>query len=345
MVFPQVIVAFLAGFDAIGLPGNLLVIITIVLQRKFHVMRCILLASLAITDFLFLILVNSFRMASIAQERWPYGETMCYLNPFFARYSYINTVFHLIAASYDRYSAIVKSPLTYSGMMTSSKVAFMVLIWIIPIVFCIDPFLGGGKYVYNSDVFFCQQQWMTRTDSSRWKTAMAVLFFVVPFLAIALMNWSVYKTAKTQANATQVQIGSLEGREGQKRDNSKRRMAERKAAYDVIIVVAVFFLCYLPTWILGLCGRFVKSTDVPPEATLVTSCLFMFTSACNPIIYSIRKRDFRTCAKKMFLRRVVGLKGRVSDNGMVGGSAIHGAEAPAGVATEHQYGAVLDVKG
>jgi len=68
MVFFQALAAVHALFDAIGLPGNLLVIVTIVLENRFHVMRCILLASLAVADFLFLILVNSFRIASIAQD-------------------------------------------------------------------------------------------------------------------------------------------------------------------------------------------------------------------------------------------------------------------------------------
>ena len=39
MVFPQIIAAFHALFDAIGLPGKLLVIITIVVETRFHVMR------------------------------------------------------------------------------------------------------------------------------------------------------------------------------------------------------------------------------------------------------------------------------------------------------------------
>ena len=142
MVFFQALAAVHGLFDAIGLPGNLLVIVTIVLESRFHVMRYTLLASLAVSDFLFLILVNSFRIGSIAQERWPYGATMCLLNPFFARYFYLNTVLHLVAVSYERYSAIVKSPLTYTGTITKSKVVLIVLIWTIPILFSISPILG-----------------------------------------------------------------------------------------------------------------------------------------------------------------------------------------------------------
>ena len=304
MAFPQLIATLLALFDAIGLPGNLLVKMTVILRKNFHVMRYILLASLAVSDLLFLILVNSFRIASIAQERWLYGDTMCYLNPLFARYFYINTILHLMAVSYDRYDSIVKSPLTYNGTVTKWRVAVIVLIWLIPIGFSIGPFLKWGEYVYNPEVFFCQQQRRTsRGGPSGWKIAFSLAFFPVPVLVIVLLNWSVYKTAKLQANTAAIQIGSIDGCESHQQDNSRRRLKERKAALDVSIIIAAFVLCFLPAWITSLCLWFFKSTNVPSQAVLVTYCIFMFSSVCNPIIYSIRKRDFRRAVKNLFLCR------------------------------------------
>ena len=299
MAFPQLIATVLALFDAIGLPGNLLVIMTIILRKNFHVMRYFLLASLAVSDFLFLILIL---IASTAQEKWFYGDTMCYLNPLFSRFFYINTVLHLIAVSYDRYDSIVKSPLTYNGTVNKCRVAVIVLIWLIPIGFYIGPFLKWGGHLYNPEVFVCQQGWISQSGASGLSTAMVLALFLVPFLVIALLNWSVYKTAKRQVNAVAIQIGSLDGSENQQQDNSRRMLAERKAALDVSIIIAAFLLCFLPTWIMGFSLQFFKSTNVPSEAVLVTSCIFTFSSVCNPIIYSIRKRDFRRAVKKTFLR-------------------------------------------
>ena len=147
MVYYQVIATFLALFDTIGIPGNLLVIVVIASQPRFRVMRYFFLTSLTVSDLLFLILVNSFRIASTAQERWLYGETMCLLNACFARYFYLSTVLHLLAVSYERYKAIVKSPLTYNGDITKSNVMVIFLIWVMPIPLSISPFIGWGKYV------------------------------------------------------------------------------------------------------------------------------------------------------------------------------------------------------
>ena len=354
MVFPQVVAVFQALFDAIGLPGNLLVILTIVLERRFHVTRYILLASLAVSDFLFLIFVNSFRIASVAQERWLYGETMCHLNAIFARYFYLNTIFHLVVVSYDRYNAIVKSPLTYDGTITKSKVAVIALIWIIPILLCIVPSLGWMKYVYNPEVFFCEQGWAVQSGKSGWNTMFsAITFFVVPFLVIVYTNWSVYKTVKRQINALEVQIGTLEGSENQQQQEMSRQMSERKAAVDVSIIMAAFLVCFLPTWIAGLCRQFVHSINVSAETVLISTSIFIANSVCNPIIYSIRKRDFRTGVRKL-LRRigVCGISNDI-DNNVIGvnnstlranlGTQASTAKPTAAFATQHQDGSLSPI--
>ena len=304
MVLPQVIELFHVLLNVIGVPGNLLVIVVIVLERRFHVMRYFLLASLAVSDMFCLILVNSFRIANIAKERWLYGQTMCVLNAVFARYLFLNTVLHLIAVSYERYSAVVKSPLTYDGTIKKSRVAFMALIWLVPIPVCISPFLGWGKYSYNPDVFFCEQGWSVQSGSLA--AVKSLFFLVVPFLVIAFLNCRVFKAVKTlQRNdvaMVQVENTACEGSENQSGQEISRRIKERKAAVDISIIIAAFLLCCFSAWITSLCRQLITSFKMPAEVILVTSCIFMSSFLCNPIIYSIRKREFRTRVKNVFRR-------------------------------------------
>ena len=299
MVYPQVIAAFLALFSAIGLPGNLLVIVTIVLETRFHVMRFVLLASLAVSDFLVLTLINPFRLASIANEQWLFGETMCSVDTFFNRYFYLNTLLHLIAISYDRYHAIVKSPLTYDGAVTRTRMAFIALIWIITVPLAITLFLDSAKYVYNPEVFFCEQGFTVKGNAI---AGYFVITFGVAFAGITVLTRSVYKTAKMQINAMNSQMGSLKDSEDKQQDMT-RRITERKTTVDAIIVIGAFFLCLLPFWVVSFFRRYIKNIRVPGEVQLVTNCTFIANSVCNPIIYSIRKRGFRKGVKNV-LRRI-----------------------------------------
>ena len=66
MVFSQVLAGVHAVIDVVGLPGNLLVTAMICMESRFHVMRYVLLASLAGSDILFLILGNSPSIVSTA---------------------------------------------------------------------------------------------------------------------------------------------------------------------------------------------------------------------------------------------------------------------------------------
>ena len=319
MGFPHVIATFHVMYDVIGLPGNLLVIQTIILESRFHVMRYILLASLALSDFLLLILVNSFRIGSIAQEHLLYGETMCYLNPFFARYFYINTVFHLVAVSYDRYLAIVRSPLTYDGAITKTRVVFTALIWIMPIPLSIDLLLGWGQSFYNPEVFHCEPGWAEQSSSSTRKIiviSISTAIMPVPFIVIVFLNVHVYRTAKRDINAIEAQVGGHgDAVSSQQQEMSRRFRADRKAAIDVAIIIAAFLVCLLPGWGMSICQKFVPSIDVPAGAVLVAKCVFFLSAICNPVIYSIRKREFRNAVKKML--RQIGVCQDSNDNDIV----------------------------
>ena len=122
---------------------------------------------------------------------------------------------------------------------------------------------------------------------------------IAPFVVTAFLNGSVCKAARRQINAIEVQV------EGpQQQEIASWRLRDRKAAVDVTIIIATFkLLCYLPLWITGICRQFVPGIDFPAEAVLATMCIFFPNAVCNPIIYSIRKREFRKAVKKM-LRKV-----------------------------------------
>ena len=74
----------------------------------------------------------------------------------------------------------------------------------------------------------------------------SIASFVLPFLVIVFLIWSVYKTAKRQIDVLEVQLGSLAGSESQQQEMSKR-MKERKAAADITIIICAFVMCFLPS--------------------------------------------------------------------------------------------------
>ena len=82
-----------------------------------------------------------------------------------------------------------------------------------PIPLSIGPFLGYGMFVYNPEVYFCENGWLLRSDVPETrKVFFTVVTLLGPFVVILFLNWSVYKTAKRQINALaqDAQLGSLD---------------------------------------------------------------------------------------------------------------------------------------
>ena len=176
-------------FFIMGFIGNLLVLLVVCLNRSFHYMRYSLLASLALSDFLFTTLVTSNRTVVFALERWIFGDTWCHGSAYLIRVLHISTVFHLCAISYERYNVIFKNPLNYDGHITKKRaIVNVTLLWVIPAAMSLGPLVGWGGFVYNSEMFVCEQKW----DGQTTLPFLGVTFFL-PLGVIVFLNFRVLK--------------------------------------------------------------------------------------------------------------------------------------------------------
>ena len=180
----------LFGLSALlGFVGNLLVLLVVILYRDFRHMRYFLLASLALSDWIFAVVVAGSRTMANAAEKWIFGITWCHGVAFITRVLHHSTCFHLCAVSYERYDAIVRRPLNYNIRITKKR-AFLVvvLLWILPVLISLAPFLGLGDFVYNPDIVACEQKWDGQTA-----IPMSIVTFLVPLGVIIILNCKVLK--------------------------------------------------------------------------------------------------------------------------------------------------------
>ena len=136
-----------------------------------------------------------------------------------------------------------------------------------------------------------------------------------PFVVILFLNWSVCKTAKRQINALaqEAQLGSLDDSVLNIQQELARRKKERRASFDVFIIIAAFLICFLPLWVVSFCRQYASRIKVSSQVVLLSNALFFVSSLCNPIIYSIRKKEFRDAVKKMFSRMRLFVKHNEND--------------------------------
>ena len=315
--------------------GNLLIMLVVVFNRLFHNMRHFLLASLALSDFILVTFVLLPRVVSVAYQKWIFGEGFCQGNAFLVRVLYVNSFLHLCSASYDRYQAIVKDHLTYDGHITLKKVFISVpILWILPTVISLGPFLGWGGFDYKPSIFACGQRWDLETTFP-----FLIFAFITPILIISVLTYKVMRVARRLERKVNIQLGNMNQAERaavemMKLDAAFARQASRqysqelkrtrfrsanqtdaneetvpspclmkilkecKASTDVMITVGALLVCFLPVWINNVYYTFNKEPSHSSGIFWIHS-LYSAATLCNPIIYSVRKREFRKEVRKI----------------------------------------------
>lgn len=297
--------AILSLVVLVGLPGSVLVFLVVSLSRRFHIMRHVLLASLALCDFLNVVLVILFRSISLWAEEWVFGMPWCYGSAFASRMLFFVTSLHLWAITHERYKAIVKEPLTYNGELTRRKALFAVaFLWVFPLSVS-TAVSAEWNFEYNDLLFVCISQSGLKTGKQLVAGAVvAAVFLIIPLVAMARMNFAILKCARAHAkllNTTEEHNASAV-----ERQTWKRRLKENKAAIDVLLIVGAFLLTFLPKWVLTVyCGITEACESVPFAVVITVNCAVHLNSIWNPIIYSVRKRDFRKTVVKVFRKSVI----------------------------------------
>ena len=295
--FRIVVAVFLIVIDALGILGNFMVVLTISINKRFHVMRYLLLASLAVSDFIIAAFILPIHVASKLYEELEFSTAKCKAITFLTRALYCSTAFHLIALSYDRYVAIVKSPLTYNQYITNAKTLLLVgFAWILPFATAAGLSFGVDHSSFNARLYHCDvcHGWDVQSrDQLTRSIVYSVATFAVPLLIIAWLNFRVFKTASLVENEIITVSHSTQPQQNRQR--------QHKAAKDVAVVLGVHLLCYLPAWTAILGRQVLPLNSVPVVVGVIAHGLWLSKSAWNPAIYCIRKREFRS-ALKMMLR-------------------------------------------
>lgn len=265
-------------------------------QRTLRTPPCLLIANLSVSDFLVGLCVVSlvaFRdvYRSLHQQVPLPREVRT-----FASYVLCTTLFvssaTMVALSATCFVAI-NNPIEYKTKITKKRIyKFVASIWVISLLMCFLPATNISEKTYKL-VYI-------HTHISLPAILLTVIY-VKGFHALAR------RTRELQANG-QVSI-----------ENNRRALArERNMAVTVLIILAMFFLTYLPQFIMIHLVYFCDSCEISDESIIfheidVVSSRFVFlNSAINPFIYAWRMPKYRRaldCCWKLVKKKLCIIEG------------------------------------
>ncbi|XP_033747252.1 histamine H2 receptor-like [Pecten maximus] len=275
--------------------GNIAVIVAITVNRHLREEQAsFLIVNLAVTDLIngLTVMVSSF--CSMVTDRWVFGHAMCSTVCAINYCLIITSMLTLCFISFDRYHAILH-PMKYPMWISRNKVGMAIAYsWLQGVVFSVVPvILQWIQYDYWEAV--CAIQWQQeKTQAIYYVITAFLLCFFLPGLALVVNYFLVVREVRRASRSLRPFSDLTESRKSKYSQSSK-------VIYSLLVVVLAYFVCMTPFSVTKLIKVIVTDTSfVPGRINTLASLVGYFSSAVNPLVYGLLRKDFKSAYKLIF---------------------------------------------
>ncbi|KAM5309114.1 galanin receptor type 2 [Glossophaga mutica] len=269
----------------VGTVGNALVLAVLLRGGQAISTTNLFILNLGVADLCFILCCVPFQATVYTLDGWVFGGLLCKAVHFLIFLTMHASSFTLAAVSLDRYLAI-RYPLHSRELRTPrNALAAIGLIWGLSLLFS-GPYLSYYRQSRLANLTVCHPAW-----SAPRRRAMDICTFVFSYLLPVLVLGLTY--ARTLRYLWRAVDPVAAG--------SGARRAKRKVTRMIIIVAALFCLCWMPHHALILCvwfGHFPLTRAT--YALRILSHLVSYANSCiNPIVYALVSKHFRKGFRKI----------------------------------------------
>ncbi|KAM3967348.1 opsin Rh3 [Aphomia sociella] len=298
----RILGGFYLVFSTAGCWGNVVVLFMYIKCRSLRTPGNILVANLALSDFLMLaktpvFIFNSFNLGPAL------GKLGCVIYGFVGGLSGTTSIATLSAIALDRYWAVVR-PLEPLRALTAIRARLLAVgSWLYASIFALIPAFdfGYGRYVPEGYLTSCSFDYLTE---ERLPRIFIFVFFCAAWVApLSIISYCYISIFREVAGNRNIAMKNQEQRLSTRHVKERvKRKAEIKLAVLVMAVIILFFISWTPYAIVALMGIFGRKDLITPVSSMIPA-LFCKTAACiNPFIYIITHPNFRKEFKKMIYR-------------------------------------------
>ncbi|XP_010864274.2 kappa-type opioid receptor isoform X1 [Esox lucius] len=280
-----IIAAVYSVVFVVGLVGNCLVMYVIIRYTKMKTATNIYIFNLAVADAL-VTTTMPFQSTDYLMNSWPFGEVVCKVFISIDYYNMFTSIFTLTMMSVDRYVAVCH-PVKALDFRTPVKAKIInVLIWVLSSAAGIPALMLGGTQTHNGATE-CALQFPD--PYSYWDTLMKICVFIFGFVAPLLIVSVCYTLMVLRLKSVRLLSGS------RRKDQNLRRITRL-----VLVVVAVFVVCWTPIHIFILVKTLAPPGGIPETTPIMAAYFFCVAlgytnSSLNPVLYGFLDENFKRC--------------------------------------------------
>lgn len=286
-----------------GIVGNVLVCLAIYFDKDLRQQQSnFFLFNLAVSDLLTGALVIPFCIDALIEGHWAFGDLWCKTTAFVYFTLAIVGVETLAFISWDRYYAIFH-PLKYEVNVTPRRVRWGIgFTWLWAMVFT-TPCAMLGWFKYGEYESMCTYNFTGTGDEWKTRVIIYVIFTVmlcvfVPSAVIIFCHVRIISVVRQQRR----RINTTTSRDINNLNQRRYAWIYRFKGFRTITLVVVLFIL---SWTPFCVTRLLKTLTwdykiVPAVGDTFASVMSLFSTATNPVVYSLFRKDFRRAFRRLF---------------------------------------------
>lgn len=298
--------------------GNFFVFTAPLGNSRLRTFSYCLITNLAISDFFSILWVPLILVTEQLKSGWIYGAFLCKLiNPSQVVCGLVTTNVHVAIAA-DRYFSIV-SPLGHSCSHFKYRRAFLIVstIWIVAVVCSLPLFIfrqalsvtfkSGRKIDYCFEIF----PPMNADSEHGYRQMYSVFLFLVNYVIPISISTILYAKIILHLKKTKRERKKL----GRKFSQSSRASTkdtkvycndstqlERRFISMAIVIILIFFFCYLPYQVVFLLVEFTEYTVSWKYVRILMNIVYFLTwlpNALNPICFGAMDQRYSKAFRRI----------------------------------------------
>ncbi|XP_036389228.1 nociceptin receptor [Megalops cyprinoides] len=271
----------------VGLVGNCLVMYVIIRYTKMKTATNIYIFNLALADSLVLATLP-FQGTDVFLGFWPFGNVLCKVVLSIDYYNMFTSTFTLTMMSVDRYIAVCH-PVKALDMRTPHKAKVInICIWVLASAIGVPAMMLGDVEV-EAEVNGTECIVILPDPRSYWDPVFGTCVFLFSFLIPVAIISVCYSLMVKRLRSVRILSGSKE------KDRNLRRITRM-----VLVVVAVFVVCWTPIQIMALAQSLGVNLGSLLTVALLHYCIALgyVNSSLNPVLYAFLDENFKRCFRE-----------------------------------------------
>ena len=271
---------------AIGVPGNILMIASLVQLHKNKKTQNLFMVNLAIGDLVNLLICIPILITALYVS-WPYGEFVCtYICPL-ADVVIGNSVFTLLAITLERLRAVVYPG---NGRIKKKQVIFIsILMWTVAYALIGIPLMLALKVSEGYWTrYSCNPHWLSRSHMVSYHFGIFCVIFCIPFIVILVCFYRIHTKLRENVHFAN---GAMETSNAIKQSSKVNKVIKL-----LLVIMFCFVICFVPINILMIVQCFYAEINNWEHAGIVYQIVFILClchSIVNPIIMFTMTQDIR----------------------------------------------------